>query len=143
MGVQVRLTRAENGEFIIDLGSAALPQIRFNPMELDEATRAQEHMGARLLLAAALTCFVNTMGNDLATKGVTCLTPIEATAEITKEKDDQLRTRYTHIDFELGTTVSEADRAAFEAVRSVMLRGSLVTYSLENGIEFDYTIEAK
>ncbi|MDY0305894.1 MAG: hypothetical protein RBR18_05600, partial [Desulfovibrionaceae bacterium] len=98
MGAEVRLTRAENGEFIIDLGSAALPQIRFNPLELDEATRANEHMGARLLMAAALTCFVNTMANDLKARNVSRVAPIEAHAEITKEKDDHLRTRYTHIE---------------------------------------------
>ncbi|MCM0756907.1 hypothetical protein M7784_16855 [Desulfovibrio aminophilus] len=143
MGAQVRLTRAENGEFIIDLGSAALPQIRFNPMELDEAAQAEEHMGARLLLAAALTCFVNTMANDLKARGVSRVSPIVATAESTKEKDDHLRTRYTHIEMNVESEVAEADRAAFESVRGVLLRGSLLTYSLENGLELDYNIEAK
>ncbi|MES9997700.1 osmotically inducible protein OsmC [Desulfovibrio aminophilus] len=143
MGAEVRLTRAENGEFIIDLGSAALPQIRFNPLELDEATRANEHMGARLLMAAALTCFVNTMANDLKARNVSRVAPIEAHAEITKEKDDHLRTRYTHIELNVESEVAEADRAAFESVRGVLLRGSLLTYSLENGLELDYNIEAK
>lgn len=140
---EVRLTRTEEGEFIIDLGSAALPQIRFSPQKLDPETLANEHMGARLLMAAALTCFVNTMSNDLKARNVSRVAPIMAHAETTKEKDSQLRTRYTRIDLEVETEVAEADRAAFDAVRDIMLRGSLLTYSLENGLEIDYTVEAK
>jgi uncharacterized OsmC-like protein len=100
-------------------------------------------MGARLLMAAALTCFVNTMANDLKARNVSRVAPIEAHAEITKEKDDHLRTRYTHIELNVESEVAEVDRAAYEAVRSVLLRGSLLTYSLENGMELDYNIEAK
>ena len=143
MGTQVHLTLKENGEFLIDLGSAALPQIRFNPMELDEAARANEHMGARLLLAAALTCFGNTLANELKSRTVTRVAALEAQAEITKEKDDCLRTRYTHIRLDVRAEVAEADREAFETVRNMLLRGSLLTYSLENGLELDYNIEAK
>ncbi|MDY0305555.1 MAG: osmotically inducible protein OsmC, partial [Desulfovibrionaceae bacterium] len=96
-----------------------------------------------LLMAAALTCFVNTMANDLKARNVSRVAPIEAHAEITKEKDDHLRTRYTHIELNVESEVAEVDRAAYEAVRSVLLRGSLLTYSLENGMELDYNIEAK
>ncbi|WP_461208610.1 OsmC family protein [Desulfocurvus sp. DL9XJH121] len=142
MGTQISMTRTAQGEFIIDLGSAALPEIRFNPAELDEEARANEHMGARLLLAAAMTCFVNTMANNLVSQGV-APGDLVATAEISKEKDSQLRTHYCDIDLGVTTQVAAEDRERFEAVRDMMLRGSLLTYSLEGGIEMNYDIEGR
>ncbi|NJB67991.1 organic hydroperoxide reductase OsmC/OhrA [Desulfobaculum xiamenense] len=143
MSVNVTLTRAENGEYTIDLGSKALPKLVYNPMELSEADRAEEHMGARLLLAASLACYINTMANDLKRGGASAIPLIEAQAEITKERDSQLRTRYTHIELNVEADVADEDRAIFETVRSGLLRGSLVTYSLEEEMDLDYNIEAK
>lgn len=143
MSVHVSLTRSEDGEFTIDLGSAALPQIRYNPMLLDPEVRKEEHMGARLLLAAALACYVNTMSGDLQRGGAGRVAEIRAESEITKEKDSRLRTRYTQIEINVETEVAEADRAVFETVRNSLLHGSLVTYSLEEEIDIDYNIEAR
>jgi len=142
MSVKVRLTRTEDGAYAIDLGSAALPRITFNPMALDPETRKEEHMGARLLLAAALACYVNTFSEDLVRGGAGRAAEVRAEAEISKEQDSQLRTRYTHLDLHVETEVAEADRAVFETVRAGLLRGSLVTYSLEEEIDVDYDIEA-
>jgi hypothetical protein len=142
VGVKVSLTRSEDGVFTIDLGSQALPRITFDPMALDPEVRQEEHMGARLLLAAALTCYVNTMAGDLARGEASRVAPITAQAEIQKEKGSDLRTRYTHIEINLETEVAEADRAIFEAVRNSLLNGSLVTSSLEEEIDIDYNIEA-
>ena len=142
MSVKVSLVRSQDGTFTIDLGSKALPKISFNPMELEPEVRQQEHMGARLLLAAALTCYVNTMAGDLSRLGVETLPEIRSQAEIEKEKGSNLRTRYTHIEINVEAGVEEKDMAAFETVRNSLLNGSLVTYSLEEEIDVDYNIEA-
>ena len=142
MSVTVQLTRTENGEFAIDLGSKALPRIVFDPMQLDPDVRKEEHMGARLLLAAALACYVNTMAGDLQRGGAGKVHEIKANAEISKEQDSRMRTRYTHIDINVETEVDDTDRAVFESVRNSLLHGSLVTYSLEEEIDVDYDIEA-
>ena len=70
MSVKVSLVRSQDGTFTIDLGSKALPKISFNPLELEPEVRQEEHMGARLLLAAALSCYVNTMAGDMSRMGV-------------------------------------------------------------------------
>ncbi len=142
MSVKVTLTRSEAGGFTIDLGSAALPQIKYDPMTLDPAARKEEHMGARLLLAAALACYVNTMAGDLERGEASRIAEIRAEAEIQKEKGANLRTKYTHIEINVETEVADADKALFEAVRNSLLHGSLVTYSLEEEIDVDYNIEA-
>ena len=142
MSVKVSLVRSQDGTFTIDLGSKALPKISFNPMELEPEVRQQEHMGARLLLAAALTCYVNTMAGDLSRLGVETLPEIRSEAGIEKEKGSNLRTRYTHIEINVEAGVEEKDKAAFETVRNSLLSGSLVTYSLEEEIDVDYNIEA-
>jgi hypothetical protein len=111
-------------------------------MKLDPEVRKEEHMGARLLLAAALACYVNTMAGDLQRGGVERIGEIRASADIGKEKDSSMRTRYTHVDINVETKVDEADRPVFESVRNSLLHGSLVTYSLEEGIDVDYEIEA-
>lgn len=140
MSVKVSLTRTEQGAYSIDLGSAALPRITYDPMALAPEVRKEEHMGARLLLAAAMACYINTMSGDLA-RGGAGAAEIRAEAEIQKEQDSQLRTRYTHIELRVETKVAQGDEPVFESVRQSLLRGSLVTYSLEEGIEFDYSIE--
>ncbi len=142
MSVKVGLVRSKDGTFTIDLGSKALPAISFNPMELEPEVRKEEHMGARLLLAAALTCYVNTMSGDLDRMGVENMPEIRSTARIEKEKGSNLRTRYTHIEINVEAGVDGKDREIFETVRNSLLNGSLVTYSLEEEIDLDYNIEA-
>lgn len=141
MSVKVSLTRTEEGEFIIDLGSVALPRIEYDPRPLDPGLRQEEHLGARLMLAAALACYVNTMAGDLERGGAGRIAEIRATAKVEKEKDSAMRTRYTHIEMNTSTEVAEADREIFAAVRNSLLHGSLVTYSLEHEIDVDYNIE--
>ncbi len=142
MNVKVKLIRSEDGQYTIDLGSKALPRITYNPMALDPEVRKEEHMGARFLLAAALACYVNTFAGDLKRGGATQVAEVRAEAEVEKERGSDLRTRFTHIDLNVETEVAEADRQLFESVRQALLNGSLTTYSLEDGIEFDYEIEA-
>ena len=142
MSVKVSLVRTEGGQYTIDLGSKALPVITYDPMALDPEVRQEEHMGARLLLAAALACYVNTMSGDMQRGGAGRVAEIKAEAGIEKEKGSNLRTRYTHIEINVETEVAETDQAVFESVRNSLLHGSLVTYSLEEEMDLDYNIEA-
>ena len=142
MSVKVKLIRSEDGQFTIDLGSKALPRITYNPMALDPEVRKVEHMGERLMLAAALACYVNTLAGDLKRGEASRVAEIRAEAEAVKEKGSDLRTRFTSVDLAVETEVAEEDMKLFESVRQSLLRGSLTTYSLEEGIEFNYDIEA-
>ncbi|MFH1059272.1 MAG: osmotically inducible protein OsmC [Pseudomonadota bacterium] len=142
MSVSVQLTRDADGKYTAHLGSAALPTVTWDPAALTPEQRQEEHMGARLLLLSALACYVNTLAADLMTGGAQTVGEINATADITKEKGSNLRTRFTSISINVETPVAPADQAAFTAARNGLLNGSLVTYSLEEEIELDYNIEA-
>ncbi|MBN2123774.1 MAG: PAS domain S-box protein [Deltaproteobacteria bacterium] len=65
---------------------------------------------------------------------------VSAKAGIEKEKDEILRTRYTRLLLELEVGVDEKDATSFERVREDMERGSLLTYSLDEGIEVEYDV---
>ena len=142
MGVTVKLTRSEDGRFTIDMGSAALPTITWNPLDLDPEVRKEEHIGARLLLAAALSCYVGTLASDMQKGGAKQLGEINASGEIEKERGSNLRTRFTHMEIQVETPVSPEDQEVFQTVRSSLLNGSLATYSLEEEMDVDYNIEA-
>ncbi len=142
MGVTVQLTRTEDGKFTIELGSAALPTLTWDPMALDPEVRKEEHMGARFLLAAALACYTSTLASDLQKGGAKQVGRITASAEITKERDTNLRTRFTHMEINVELPVAEEDKAVFQSVRNNLLHGSLATYSLEEEMDLDYNIEA-
>lgn len=142
MSVTVKLTRGQDGKFSAQLGSAALPAVSWDPAALTPEQRQDEHLGARLLLLAALACYVNTLAADLKTGGANQVGEINASAEITKERGSNLRTRFTNIAIKVAIPVEAQDRKVFETVRNSLLNGSLVTYSLEEEIELDYNIEA-
>lgn len=142
MSVTVKLTRGQDGKFTAHLGSAALPSVSWDPTALTPEQRQDEHLGARLLLLAALACYVNTLAADLKTGGASQVGEINAQAAISKEKGSNLRTRFTNIAINVETPVADLDRKVFETVRNSLLNGSLVTYSLEEEIELDYNIEA-
>ena len=142
MSVTVKLTRSEDGRFTIDMGSAALPNITWNPQDLDPEVGKQEHIGARFLLAAALSCYVSTMAGDMQKGGAKNIGEITASGEIEKERGSNLRTRFTHMEIQVETPVSPEDQEVFQLVRGSLLNGSLVTYSLEEEMDVDYNIEA-
>lgn len=142
MGVTVKLTRGEDGKFMIDMGSAALPTITWNPLELDPEVRKEEHIGARFLLAAALSCYVGTLASDMQKGGAKHVGEITASGEIEKERGINLRTRFTHMEIQVEMPVSEEDQPVFQTVRGSLLNGSLATYSLEEEMDVDYNIEA-
>lgn len=139
MGLTLTLERKGNQGYTIAVGSAALPEIKIDIAALTPEQKANEHLGGRLLLCAALACFTNTLAADLTKAGVEFNT-INARAEIEKDKDSALRTHYSHVDLEVNVDAPEAQQEAFEGVRRGLMGGSLVTYSLEQGIEFDYNI---
>lgn len=121
------------------IGARALPELKIDYADLTQDERNQEHTGARLLCAAALACFTNTFTNALARHGVE-VKSMKASAEIFKDKDEVMRTRYTNITLAVEVGLDESQRETFETVKENMLAGSLVTYTLEEAIEFDYDL---
>ncbi|MFH1058713.1 MAG: OsmC family protein [Pseudomonadota bacterium] len=139
-GLTLTLARQANQGYTITVGSAVLPEITINIAALTPEQKANEHLGGRLLLSAVLACFTNTLAADLTQAGVSFNT-ITASASIEKEKDSALRTHYSHIELNVTADAPAEQAAAFESVRQGLLGGSLVTYSLEQGIDFTYEIE--
>ena len=131
--------RSTDGMWEIHTGSKAMPTIKYDSSSLTQEEKGNEHMGGRLMVAGAIACYTNSLWNDIkraAGKPVS----MTASATVSKEKTDSMRTAFTHIDLSVELSASELDDSAFERIRDALYRGSLVTYSLEEGIEFDYDI---
>lgn len=131
--------RGSDSNWKIHTGSVAMPVIDYNSSNLTQEEKGNEHMGGRLMVAGAIACYTNSLWNDIkraAGKPVS----MAASATVTKEKTDSMRTAFTHIDLSVELSANELDDAAFERIRDALYRGSLVTYSMEEGLEFDYDI---
>jgi uncharacterized OsmC-like protein len=139
MDVQVILIRQGPDCYNIKLGAKGLPNIKVDIAGVPAEERPNEHIGGRLLMAAALACFINTMFNEL-NKANGLVKEIRASATTERTKDSTLRTKYAIIKIKVEVDVDGLKDTAFEAIRSTMMRGSLVTYSLNEGIEMDYEI---
>ncbi len=139
MSIEARLTRTGPDGYRIITGAKGVADIVVDIAGVSAEDKSNEHIGGRLLLSACLSCFTNTLFNDLTKAGGT-VNSIEARAATEKAKDSSLRTKYDNIAIEVDVDVDGLDDAAFESVRSTLLRGSLVTYSLDEGIEMDYEI---
>jgi len=138
-GVVVECAHEKGKQQVFKTGAKSLNEIRFDFSNLNEEEVNTEHLGARLLLCAALSCYTNTFTNNLHAKGVD-VHSMAARATIKKEKDDMRRTKYTTILLELKVGVDDKNEAIFERVRGDMERGSLLTYSLDEGIEVEYDV---
>ncbi|MEW6664211.1 MAG: OsmC family protein [Thermodesulfobacteriota bacterium] len=129
--------RRESGEvWDFDMGAAALPRLTIDRKGFTKDQLGNDHYGSRLLCAASLACFTNTFANALIRQGVN-LKGMNAKAEIEKDKDDYMRTRFTVIHMDVEVVLDEKDRPIFESVDESMKSGSLVTYSLQDAIEMD------
>ncbi|MBW2061622.1 MAG: OsmC family protein [Deltaproteobacteria bacterium] len=126
----------------LTIGAAALPEIRINRTGFSDEELRNDHYGARLLCAAALSCFTNTFANSLIRNGAN-LKGMTAWAEIEKDKDEVMRTRYTSMSIHVEVDIDESDLPAFEKAKENMERGSLVTYSLEDAMEMEYDMRVK
>jgi len=140
--VIVKYTRIGNEGHEFDVGAAGLPKIIVDRKGFSKEELANDHYGARLLCAAALSCFPNTFANTLVRQGAN-LKGMTATAEIEKEKDEVMRTRFTTMKLVVEVDIDEGDMEAFENAKEIMEKGSLVTYSLEDAIEMDIEMRVK
>jgi len=138
--VQVRFRREGENIQYFELGAKSLPEIKIDWTTLSKEERDQEHFGARFLCAATLACFTNTIYNALNRDGAT-VKYLEARASIKKEKDQIFRTRYTKILLEVNIKLGEGDKEVFRNVCEELEMGSLVTYSLPEGIEVEHDIQ--
>jgi uncharacterized OsmC-like protein len=136
--VQVTLRREGDDVQHFDLGAKSLPEIVIDWSALSKAEQDVEHFGARFLCVAALACFGNTFYNALRREGAT-VKSFDARASIKKEKDAIFRTRYTKILLEVNVKTDDED--AFSSVCEELELGSLVTYSLPEGIEVEHDIQ--
>ena len=137
--VVVELERRGDDVQWFSLGAKSMPEMTIDWSHLTKEERDKEHYGARFLCAAALACFCNTFYNALK-RGGAKVKSLKAKATIRKEKDSILRTRYTQIVLEMEVGLDEADGPIFESVKEELDLGSLVTYSLPEGIQVEHDL---
>lgn len=142
MAINVEFERLDEHHDLFRVNAKAVPEIVMDFSKLTAEERNEEHMGARILCVAALACFTNTFVNSLKRNGAE-VKSMSASAVTSKEKDEVLRTRYTELQINVEVGLAEKDRAVFEVVKDTMLRGSLLTYSLEDALELDYNLTMK
>ncbi len=130
----------EAGTDTYDVGSVLLPQLVVDINKVTQEMRNEDHSGQRLLCMAAIACFVNTFGNALKRNGAE-IKYIKASADTEKHKDHALRTRYDVLILNMEVGLEEKYREAYNIAEQTMLDGSLLTYSLEAGMEVEYNLE--
>ncbi|OIO05944.1 MAG: osmotically inducible protein OsmC [Desulfovibrionaceae bacterium CG1_02_65_16] len=136
----VTFERLDENRDLFRVGAKAVPEIIMDFSKLTPEERGQEHMGARLLCVAALSCYTGTFVNALQRHGAQ-VKSMTASATLSKEKDEVNRTRYTTLDISVEVGLEEKNRTIFETVKDSMLNGSLLTYSLEEGMAVSYDLK--
>lgn len=136
----LELTRDSNSNYQIKTGSAALPVIDYDTSKLTAEEKSDEHMGGRLYAAGGLACFTNTLWNDIIRAGGTPKS-MKATIEVEKEKDSAMRTKFGPYTLNVEVSADGITQEQFASIRNALMRGSLVTYTMEEGTEVDYDIE--
>ena len=101
--------------------------------------RDMKNTGQRFLCVAALACYINTFANSLKRNGAE-IKYIKASADTEKEKDHAMRTRYSVLILDVEIGMEEKYRDIYKKVEENMLDGSLLTYSLEAGMEVEYNL---
>jgi len=142
MAVNVEFERLDENRDLFKVNAKAVPEIIMDFSKITPQERNEEHMGARILCVAALACYTNTFVNALERNGAV-VKSMTASASTSKEKDEVNRTRYTELTLNVEVGLDEKDRETFETVKDSMLNGSLLTYSLEEGMEVDYNLSMK
>lgn len=136
----LELVRKASDHWELSTGSLALPVISYDTSALSQEEKSNEHIGGRLLAAAALACFTNTLWNDIIRAGGTPIT-LKASITVEKEKDSTLRTKFDPYTLAAEVTARDISQESFASIRSALMRGSLVTYTMEQGVEMEYNIE--
>ena len=136
----LELIRESGPHWEIKTGSVAFPVLSYDSSNLTAEEKADEHMGGRLLAAGALACFTNSLWNDIIRAGGTPKS-MKATIEVEKEKDAAMRTKFGPYTLKVEVKSDGISQEEFDTRRRALLRGSLVTYTVEEGTEFDYDIE--
>ncbi|HAS89750.1 MAG TPA: osmotically inducible protein OsmC [Desulfovibrio sp.] len=139
---KVEFERLDKNRDCFKVGAKAVPEIIMDFSSITPEERNQESMGSRMLCVAALACYSNTFVNALERNGAE-VKSMTGSAEASKDKDEVMRTRYTELEINIEVGLEEKDREIFETVKDNMLNGSLLTYSLEEGMEVDYNLTMK
>lgn len=136
----LELTRDSGSHWTIKTGSVAFPVIDYHSDALTPEEKSNEHMGGRLFAAGALACFTNSLWNDIIRAGGVPRS-MKAHIEVEKEKDASLRTKFGPYTLKVEVRADGISQEEFDPIRRALMRGSLVTYTLEEGAEMDYDIE--
>jgi hypothetical protein len=140
MAVEVELLRDGADVQRITVGAKSLPELTIDWSPLSQEDRNVEHYGARFLAIACLACFTNTMWNELVSLGAHPKR-IHGYATPSKEKDAVMRTHYNKILVRIRVEMDKSEESIFEEVKAHLDMGSLMTYSLPEGIEVEHDVE--
>ena len=136
----LELSRDSGSHWKLETGSVAFPVIDYDSSQLSQEEKSDEHMGGRLLAAGALACFTNSLWNDIIRAGGTPES-MKASIEVEKEQDSAMRTKFGPYTLTVEVKATGISQETFASIRSALMRGSLVTYTMEQGTEMDYDIE--
>lgn len=136
----LELVRDSGSHWKIHTGSVAHPVIDYNSGALTQEEKVNEHMGGRLLAAGALACFTNSLWNDIVRAGGVPVS-MKASIEVDKEQDSSMRTKFGPYTLKVEVRAEDIAQEKFDSIRKALMRGSLVTYTMEEGTEMDYEIE--
>ena len=117
--------------------SKAMPDITIDytgiPMEERGGTSVE------LLTASALYCFAATLNSSLVARKAD-VKSLTAKATAVKEKDEVFRTKISSIEMDVNVGLEDKDIPILKKCEKIMERGCLVTYTLEEAIEIEHTI---
>jgi hypothetical protein len=133
----VEYRKEGNDKHIFSSDLATFPGFTLDFTGVAEANRGG--VASRLLSFAALYCFCNTFSQELTSRGAV-IKSLTGRANPTKSRDDYGRTRIKRIFIDVEVDLDDKYLPILQECRKVMEQGSLITYSLNEGIEVDHVI---
>lgn len=133
----VEYRRDSNDKHIFTADLATFPGFTIDFTGVAESGRGG--IASRLLTYAALYCFCNTFANELTSRGVV-IKSLTGRATPSKSKDDYGRTRIKRIFLDVEVDLDDIYLPVLQECRQIMEQGSLITYSLNEGIQVDHII---
>ena len=140
MAVEVELVRDGDDIQHFTVNAKSMPELHIDWSALSREDRNVEHYGARFLAMACLACFTNTFWNELKDLGAHPKA-IHGWASPSKEKDAIMRTHYNKVAMRIRVELDPSEESIFQEVKDHLDMGSLMTYSLPEGIEVEHDVE--
>jgi organic hydroperoxide reductase OsmC/OhrA len=119
-------------------GSKAMPDLRLDYTGIPLSERGGT--ANRLLCASALYCYASTLAAALTARGVKNF-GLNGKATSETIKDNSQRTKISKMKIEVTVSLEDKYLPVLEKCKKIMEKGCFVTFSLENGIAVEHSIQ--